>query len=153
MNVEELSRKVEELSCRLECQNLLINFFGALDRRDQALWASTLTDDAKQHSPRHPGGALDMKKHWAMVSAKTDFFPTHIITNIVITPTGPDTAEGNMHGTAWNTFGSSTDTLPRPMLDRPSRIGLTKVKFRKTDKGWRISDFIGSAPYLDCGRT
>ena len=153
MNAEELSRKVEELSCRMDCHDLIINFFGALDRRDKALWASTLTDDARQHSPRHPNGALLMKDHWAMVSAKTDFFPTHIITNIVIVPTGPDTAEGNMHGTAWNTFGNSEDKLPRPMLDKPSRIGLTHVKFCKTNKGWRISDFIGNVPYLDCGRT
>ena len=153
MNLEELSRKVDELSCKLECRELMINFFGALDRRDDVLWASTLTEDAKQHSPRHPNGFLAMKDHWAMVKSKTDFFPTHIITNVVITQTAPDTAEGRMHGTAWNTYGSAEDQLPRPMLDKPSRIGLTLVKFRKTDKGWRISDFVGPAPYLDCGRT
>jgi hypothetical protein len=153
MNIEELSRKVDELTCRLDCQTAVINFFGALDRKDEALWATTLTDDAKQHSPRHPGGALNMKDHWKMYKSHTDFFPTHILTNFVITPTGPDTAEGRMHGTAWNTKGASTDTLPRPMLDKPSRIGLTLLKFRKTDTGWRISDFIGNPPYLDCGRT
>src|SRR3974390_2553652 len=86
MSLEELSRKVDELTCRLDCQTAVINFFGALDRKDEALWASTLTDDAKQHSPRHEGGAMDMKNHWKMYLSHTDFFPTHILTNIVIIP-------------------------------------------------------------------
>ena len=154
MTLEELSAKVDELTCKSDCRELMINFFGSLDRRDDELWASTLTDDAKQHSPRHPAGHISMKDHWRMVKSKTDFFPVHILTNAVVSRTGPDTAEATVHSTAWNVFGSPDDKLPRPMLDKPSRIGRMIVKFRKTDKGWRISDFMGGeGPYLDCGRT
>jgi hypothetical protein len=145
---------VEEISCKIGCQEAVINFFGALDRREKDLWATTLTDDAKQVSPRHPAGFITMKDHWNLVMAKTDFFPTHIITNVVINQTGPDTAEGSFHGTAWNVFGGPDDALPRPMLDKPSRIGRNLLRFRKTDAGWRISEFVApSPPYLDCGRT
>jgi hypothetical protein len=144
---------LEELSCKIHCQEAVVHFFGALDRREKDLWASTLTDDAKQHSPRHPDGFITMKDHWDRVMAKGDFFPTHILSNIAVTQTGPDTAEATVHSTAWNTYGNADDTLPRKMLDMPSRIGRMIVKFRKTESGWRISDFIGHATYLDCGRT
>jgi hypothetical protein len=146
---------LEEVTCKLACQEAIINFFGALDRKEKDLWASTITDDAKQWSPRHPGGFLEMKNHWEMVMSKKDFFPTHIVTNIVIKQTGPDTAFGSFHGTAWNVFGDAADKLPRKMLDMPSRVGRSCLGFRKVGNEWRISDFNleGSQTYLDCGRT
>jgi hypothetical protein len=144
---------LEEVACKLLCQEAVVNFFGALDRREKALWATTLTDDARQVSPRHPDGFITMKEHWDRVMAKTDFFPTHILSNFAVTQTSADTAEATVHSTAWNTYGSPDDALPRKMLDMPSRIGRLIVKFRKTESGWRISEFVGGMPYLDCGRT
>jgi hypothetical protein len=70
----ESKMDIEKIACKLSCEEAIINFFGALDRRERELWASTLTDDAKQISPRHPAGFITMKDHWSMVSQKRTSF-------------------------------------------------------------------------------
>jgi hypothetical protein len=127
---------LDEVICKLECRELVIKLMRSLDTHDKELWHSVLADDAKRHYGNSKNKD-DLHKFWDLLPK--GFYPVHLVTNITITPTGPDTAEGVAYGVAYNIFGKEDDPLPRPMPKTPSRVGRTNYTFRKTSAGWRIS--------------
>jgi hypothetical protein len=108
------------LACKLECQDLIIRHGAALDRGDGAAGAALFVEDAKVSSG--PGRAdISVAEYWARPVEDFTFYRPRVITNIVITPAGPDTAEGSAYVT---------------MRDVPDMAW--RYEFRKTDLGWRI---------------
>lgn len=142
----------EQTSCKLECQDLISQYFIALDSgaRDKA--AELFTDDGAMVSPRgNVSGQTAIRAR--LTSLPAEFVPVHLITNIVITPTATDSAQGMAYVVAYNMFGKVDDVLPRKMPAAPSRIGTVGFKFRKTAAGWRITEFRPNTPFIDDGQT
>jgi hypothetical protein len=137
---------LEDLICKSDCRELIIKMNAALDTQDEALFDSVMTEDARRFYGNEKEGTL---LRGFMRKLPAGFFPTHLLNNIMITPTGPDTAEGSCYGTAYNILGRADDALPRPMPATPSRVGKSSFKFRKTADGWRIAATIGKAAFLD----
>jgi hypothetical protein len=119
---------------------------GALDTHDPDLWDSVLTVDAKRYYANHKNS--DQLRGF-MKKLPAGFYPVHLLTNIVINQTGPDTAEGTGYGIAYNILGKEDDAIPRPMPATPSRIGKTLYKFRKTADGWKICETRIPPAFID----
>jgi len=144
---------LEELSCKLECQDLIIRYFVMLDSGPRATIPDLLfTEDGTMVGPGNnvaEGAAL--RERFAQLPK--EFVPVHPTMNILITPTGPNTADGTAYVVAYNIFGKVDDVLPRPMPTTPNRVGIVQFQFRNTASGWRISQFKPNVPFIDDGRT
>jgi hypothetical protein len=137
----------EELTCRAECQDLAMKLFEAIDTHDKALWDSALAPDAHQIAP---GGANSpLGELWKMFPE--NFEPVHLVTNLVVTPTGPDTAKGILHSTAYHIYKNPGDPETLLMPETPSGIGRMGLSFTRTSNGWRISVLHGMLPIFDDG--
>jgi len=143
---------LDELTCKVECQELVARYFILLDRGPRAELPNLFTDDPKFITPDGnvtEGGAV----HGLLTHMPENFVPVHLAVNVVITPAGPDAAEGLCYGVAYNMFGKADDVLPRKMPNTPNRIGKIDFRFRKTAKGWRISQFKVNVAFIDDGLT
>ena len=140
----------EEVVCKLECQDLVSRYFRFLDRGPRSDIGQIFTEDAKMGASGDFNGIHPTQ---AFSTLPAEFTPTHLATNILITPTGPDTATGEAYCVAYNTFGSPDDVLPRKMPDHPNRIGVVLFKFGKTPDGWRIAEFDVETAAYDDGAT
>ena len=116
---------VDDLVCKMDCQELILHHARCLDEGDREGAATSYTDDAQMVGPTgevlsaaEAGGRL---RPDLIVALKP-----RIVTNLVVTPTGPDTAEAFAYV-----------TLPRAQFPH----GEWHYKLRKTADGWRISWF------------
>jgi hypothetical protein len=138
---------LEELSCKAECQDLALKLFSAIDAHDKTIWDSVVTEDAQQVVP---GGAPSpLSDTWEVFPA--NFVPVHIVTNVIITPTGSDTADGILHTTAYHIYAGPGDGGTRPMPSTPSGVGKMGLGFTRTSAGWRISELRLMLPIFDDG--
>lgn len=143
---------LEDVSCTLACQALMVRYFTALDGGDRSKVADLFAEDGKMDSPR--GGAISGPAiRERLMALPPEFVPVHLAANLLVTPTGPDTADGSAYVVAYNMFGKVDEALPRPMPTNPSRIGTVDFKFRKTASGWRIALFKPNVAFIDDGKT
>jgi len=114
---------IDELICKMECQELILHHARCLDEGSLAESQSLFTEDATMIGPSGEKIRVADRNEAEMRRVTANLKP-RILTNIVITPTGPNTAKA-----------FSYITLPRPNLPQ----GEWHYELRKTDKGWRIS--------------
>jgi hypothetical protein len=124
----------DALSCKIECQELIIRHGAALDHGNASEGIALFVEGTKVIGG--PGrGDISLEQYWDRPVEDFTYYSPRIITNIVITPTGTDTAEGIAYVT---------------MRDIPD--SLWRYKFLKTDQGWRISvrteEFIANPPHI-----
>lgn len=142
----------EQVSCKLACQDLIIRYFVSIDSGAGSKAADLFADDGAMVSPRGSASGKDAIRA-RLANIPAEFVPVHLATNVIITPTGPDTADGRAYVVAYNMFGKIDDVLPRKMPAAPSRIGTIDFKFRKTAEDWRIAEFKPNTPFIDDGQT
>ena len=141
---------LDELVCKVECQELIARYFNILDSGPRSEAADLFTQDGRMFVTGDDDGAPPAAMFAALPQ---EFVPVHLATNVVITSAGPDAAEGIAYAVAYNMFGKADDALPRRMPPTPSRIGKVLFSFKKTPSGWRISTFRPLAAFVDDGLT
>ena len=139
-----------ELICKVECQELIARYFNILDSGPRTDAVELFTQDGRMFVTDDKEGAPPADMFAAL---PPQFVPVHLATNVVITPAGPDAAEGIAYAVAYNIFGGADDALPRRMPPTPSRIGRVQFSFKRTPAGWRISAFRPLTAYIDDGLT
>lgn len=113
---------LEDLICKAECQDLILRHARHLDECNFAESKQSYTADAVMVTPTGAEVKIADMGDDTLRRAATGLKP-RIVTNILITPTGPDTADGFAYV-----------TLPRKLVSQ----GEWLYKFRKTDQGWRV---------------
>ena len=140
---------IDDLICKQECHDLVVRYFTLLDTGPRSKAPELFTDDGRMMTTGEEGA--DPREMFSRLPA--EFVPIHLTSNILITPTGPDTAEGETYGVAYNMMGKVDDVLPRAMPQTPNRIGKLLFEFRKTAGGWRIYRFKAGHRFVDDGLT
>lgn len=137
---------IEELTCKIECQELISQYFVKLDAGAHDELADLFVDDAVM--PR-PGGAAEGKAAIRVLFASLppNFRPVHIGVNQIITQTGPDTADGITYSIVYNMLANEGHSPPLMFPPLPTAIGKIAFGFRKTADGWRISSFAPQAGF------
>lgn len=139
---------LEELTCKQECQDMVIRYFTILDLGPRSSIGDIFTEDGMLVR-----GDRILDPRQAFQQMGEDVVPIHFAINIVVDPTGPTTAEGTAYTVAYNMRGKPDDKLPRVMPPTPSRIGKMHFEFRKTPAGWRIYRQTGLHRFVDDGLT
>jgi hypothetical protein len=124
---------VESLQSKLDCQDLMFRYAAALDNEAEAEALSMWTEDGRIIRPdgSEIRGTDEILSTIEGVPLKS--FAPRVLTNVLITVTGDDTAKGFAYV-----------SLPkRPKLE-------WHFEFRKVSSGWRISSQAGKlAPSAD----
>ena len=123
---------LDDLICKQEIQDLLLMRTRFLDEGKLAEAQSLYSDDAIIVGPT--GKEIRARdRDMAEMRQTTANLKPRLLTNIVVTPTGPDSAEAFAY-----------ITLPRPELPQ----GEWRYEFRRTSDGWRITRYqaIGIEP-------
>lgn len=114
---------LDDLICKTECQELIFEHARHLDEMKIAESRNAFSDDAIMVTPLG-----DEVRIADMPEAETRRVATNlkprIVTNVVVKPTGPDTADGFAY-----------ITLPRKLVAQ----GEWHYKFRKFGKDWKIT--------------
>jgi hypothetical protein len=134
----------EEQSCKLECHDLIVRFFTIIDTGPLASFKDLFTEDGKL---LRGGAGFDPGP--LVTGRPNNMFPIHLVTNMLVTQTGPETADGEAYVVAYNMKGDPADTLPRKMPQTPNRIGKSIFEFRKTAAGWRIFSQTNGHHFVD----
>ncbi len=118
---------------RTECERLAISCYSLMDRSRYEDSAALFAEDGvwmRGDPAKSPAGILA-----SLMKRPAERLTRHLISNIVVTLTGPDEAEaiGNfvaLHGTRV-TQGAAK--LPQPLM-----VGDLTYRFRRGADGWRI---------------
>jgi hypothetical protein len=145
--IRERSMTLEHLTCKAECEAAVLRLFAGIDNHDRELWASAFTDNATQGAP----GRESSPAHATWALLPENFRPVHIITNMMVTPTGANSADGIALTTAYHIYTTPNDPPVRPMPETPSGVGKIGFGFTKTAAGWRINELRLMLPIFDDG--
>ena len=126
---------IESLSCKIECQDTLSRFCAALDGEGGA--EAFLADDVVIVGPE--GEAVGADAHHLIKARNSEIVTRHIVTNLLITPTGPCTADGKAYCLLYTTPRDEAGSIVATMPECPSAAGNFELQFRKTTSGWKIS--------------
>jgi SnoaL-like domain len=118
---------VETLLCKMECQDLIFRYAVALDSEAGMEALGMWCADGRIVRPdgTEISGTAGIRKTIESIPLKS--FAPRILTNVVVTPTGENTAEG---------FAYLTLPGDMPKVE-------WHFEFRKSDTGWRISCLMG----------
>jgi hypothetical protein len=128
---------IESLSCKIECQDILSRFCAALDGAGGA--EAFLADDAVIVGPK--GEVVGADAHQMIKARSTEIVTRHIVTNLLITPTGPRTADGKAYCLLYTTPRDEAGSVVATMPECPSAAGNFELQFRKTSSGWKLSRY------------
>jgi hypothetical protein len=126
---------IESLSCKIECQDTLSRFCAALDGEGGA--EAFLADDVVIVGPE--GEAVGADAHHLIKARNSEIVTRHIVTNLLITPTGSCTADGKAYCLLYTTPRDEAGSIVATMPECPSAAGNFELQFRKTTSGWKIS--------------
>lgn len=128
---------IEELECRAACADLLHRFASLLDSGANREAADLFTDDATLTRPdgEYSGSAI----RELMEGRPETIITRHMLTNVIVTPQGAESATASAYGLVFRVEGRPDDPLPRAMPEGPTAAGDWNVAFRRTDAGWRMT--------------
>lgn len=119
---------LDDLICKMECEEVILNHARHLDLGELTKAREAFTQDATFVTPTgETVRTADIKEEEQRVYT-ANLYP-RIVTNIVVTPTGPDTADARCY-----------ITLPRDLIAQ----GEWLYKLRKTPEGWRICHHVAT---------
>jgi len=138
--------------CVKECTDLITKYFLYLDYGPRSEAPDLFTEDGRQGrvGQSHEGKEAIRA---AFARLPETLSPIHLVTNIMITPQGPEKAVGMAYIVAYNLRADPSEPMPRKMPPTPSRIGKGDFEFRKTADGWRIAAFVPGTAKVDDGLT
>ena len=127
---------IEELSCKIECQDVLAALCAALDegRNDDA--ADLFTDDAVLVLPIGEKKGPEVR---AALNARPATITTrHLMTNVAVDVKSADGAFATAYILVYRTTVDPGAPGPHPLPETPQAAGDWNIDLRKTPDGWRI---------------
>jgi hypothetical protein len=82
----------------------------------------------------------------AMRSRPPGFTTRHLITNIIVRPTGAEKADATFYMTVFVHSGDAPPAGPVP-IDLPVHLSVFQQKSVLTPQGWRIAELSGTATF------
>lgn len=127
---------IDDLATKIACQDLLHHFGHALDRGANAEAAELIADDGVALRPA--GAPVRGPAVRAMLLKRSPETATrHVISNVVVTPIGTDSAEAVAYVLAYRVRADGP--TPRPMPATPQVAGEWRMQFRRAGEEWQIS--------------
>jgi hypothetical protein len=126
---------LDELTAKLDCQDVINRFLGALDTRANADAASLMTSDGVIVIPDGELAGAELREsllHRTYVSR-------HVITNTVMTCLDAKTVQCQAYVMTYNVQPRPDEKPPWPMPPGPAAAGNWTILLVKGDEGWRIS--------------
>jgi hypothetical protein len=133
---------LEELACKIACQDLLVRFCLALDAGRNADAAALFSDDVTLVFPT--GEVTGAAARTFIENRWPEIVTRHIMTNMLIETTGPDIAKGYAYILVYR-VPREPSSVPRPLPSAPNAAGDWDIQFKKTPAGWRISRYEASS--------
>jgi hypothetical protein len=130
---------LSEIADKLECQDLLVRLCSALDVGDNTKAATMLAENATVVAPTGPVSGEAARQ--VFLSRPPTIVTRHVLTNLLVTLTGPDTATADAYIIVYRVPREAQDVPPRRLPATPQAAGDWKIKFKKTVQGWRISHY------------
>lgn len=125
-----VEKTVEELAALAACEELVVAYTHLIDGGEASKAVELFTEDGAFVSRN-----LNMHGRDELITGFSDrerqnIATRHVMSNLRITRTGPDTAEGTVYLTMY--YGASGTV--------PSAVAEYRDTFRRTDAGWRFAD-------------
>ncbi|WP_066554671.1 nuclear transport factor 2 family protein [Croceicoccus bisphenolivorans] len=133
---------IEDLSCKIGCQDALVALCSALDAGDNDAAADLFTDDGVLILPTGEKRGAEVR---AALNARSSTITTcHIMTNVLVTPRSATEASAAATITVYRvqTEGNASASLTLP--ETPQAIGEWGIDLRLTPDGWRISRYTAA---------
>jgi hypothetical protein len=120
---------------KADCERLAVTCYSLMDRGFYARSVALFTEDAtwvRGEGPVHTSKAILASLH----NRPAERITRHLVSNIVVTITGPDEAEAVAYLVALHAKRAESGPTPIPV---PVAIGDLIYRFRRGADGWRIS--------------
>lgn len=130
---------LEDLACKLACQDMLVRFCEALDGGGGA--ADYFTDDASMLTPT--GETVQGADVKALVASRptATIATRHIMSNVLVEPAGADRAKATATILVYRTPRQDPDVLPRPLPSTPQAVGEWSLELERRSGGWKIGRY------------
>ncbi|WOX07025.1 nuclear transport factor 2 family protein [Microbulbifer pacificus] len=130
----------QDLLTRLQCEEVLLNFFSLLDQGARTEAAALFDDNAVVIAPN--GSELSGSAVRTFIESRPDTLVTrHLAANVSITPTGSDSAQATANITVYRVSRAEGDVPPFRLPQTPQAVGDLKIHFRKNGDGWLITKY------------
>lgn len=131
---------LEDLINKSECHDLLVRLCAAIDSGRTDDLPDFFTEDLTLCPPNGEVITGDEARATLVGRPKT-IVTRHLMTNVIITPTGPGAARGEANILIYRVPPVSGGPLILPRT--PQAAGDWVMDFRKTPSGWRVSRYVG----------
>lgn len=138
---------LDELICKVACQDMLVRFCDALDGGG-ASPADFFTEDASMVIPTGETVRGDeilgvlAKRPTATIATR------HIMTNVLIDPVAADRARAAATILVYRVPRQDPDVLPRALPSTPQAVGAWNLELAKSGQEWKISHYAAT-PILE----
>ncbi|MFF3512888.1 nuclear transport factor 2 family protein [Streptomyces sp. NPDC002573] len=142
----------QRLLAERACERLIVDFVHRLDLGEPASVAELFTADGNWEWPaggRRVEGRESLRQYFG--SRPADRLSRRLMSNVLVTPTSPDTATATSYFTTYRVDGYDGGMVPP---GPPTQIGHYKDTFRRTDRTWLLASrtlflpFGGETPRL-----
>jgi hypothetical protein len=126
---------LDDLVCKAECADVILNYGAALDRGANSEAADFFADDGVLKRPDGEISGAAIRE--LLLKRPANVLTRHLLSNVVVRPTGPDTASAIAYIVIYRAPGEGP--LPRALPAGPGGIGEWRTELRRTPEGWRFT--------------
>ena len=141
-----MSHTLDELSAIHACERLIVAYTHLIDMGEAAKVAELFTDDGVWESAEATmEGREQIAAGFGRRQANTGRRSRHVCTNVSVTLTSSDRAEGLCYFTLYR----ADDVDAAVVFDTvPTMVGEYRDRFRRTPDGWRIEHRTATAGFI-----
>jgi hypothetical protein len=132
---------VERMVIERECERLIVAYTHLVDFGEAAKVAELFTGDGSWEGPNGASRGRDEVARAFANRQKMSSYRTsrHVCSNVAISVTGPDTAEGTCYLVLYrHDKERGNPSAPPPTAGPPNLVGQYRDWFARTDEGWRF---------------
>lgn len=138
---------LDDISCKIACTDLMVRLCDLLDKGENVAAAGLFSEEAELLAPN--GNVLRGAEVRAFLENRSPAIATrHVLSNVLITPGGPDTATVRAYILVYRVPRQEPDALPRALPATPQAVGDWDMDLVRTSNGWRIRRF-SALPVLE----
>lgn len=137
-----MAMSIEDLTCKLACNDLLVRLCTALDSGDNDAAADCFAEDAVLELPAGEKRGPEVR---AVLNARPASVTTrHVMTNVIVEPEGEACARGAGYILVYRVPTAADSARPLALPATPQAAGDWRISFVDTPRGWRISRYSAS---------
>lgn len=141
-----MSHSIEQLDAIRACEQLVVAYTHLIDMGEAGKVAELFTEDGIWESAENTmkGGAA-IAAGFGQRQANAGRRSRHVCTNVSVTLTGADCAEGFCYFTLYRADGVDGPVVFDTV---PAMVGEYRDRFRRTPEGWRIAHRTATAGFI-----